>query len=686
MKALPLLLLSLPATLWAIDSVATNEEPAGESLSTQERRYEVLFTPAGNEALSAREIRRALSPLRVDLERTGVTDGAADDAAYETERFYQRNGFEKVHVASSWRRVEDVFHIALTITEGPRSLVAALTFSGTDAIESTELALCFQWSREGFFEFGTEVFTQATLESGVACVLSKFQFEGYVFAQVNSNVTVDNQEGRHVTITVRQGNQILLEEQPEISGAKALPEAELKQLLHLEVPVAYTPRLPLVLRGRLIDHYRARGYLLVHVTTERNLDPNGHASLAFTVEEGPRTTIEGVRIAGNEKTRASVLERRITLRAGDLYNAERVRESTASLYRSGLFSNVELRAVPVNDAPDKAYLDATVEEKARYRISLLGGYGSYEFLRAGAVLENINVLGWGHRLRLSGSKSFRSENIIAEYTNPFFFNERLSHSVRGTHTRREHPSFQRTEFGGETDLSYRLSEHIRTSLTYRLRQSESEDVEDDVPSVLVDDVLLSSVNIAAVADYRNSALDPTRGWTGRIGLEYSSEAIGSELDFLRPSALLTFVFPLGEHVHLITSARVAAIIPFGETEEIPIQERFFLGGESSIRSFREDQAGPLQDNDAIGGEAYTNYGAELRFPIFRNLRGALFYDTGTLTERAQDFGGGRFFHAVGIGVRYRTLVGPLRVDFALNPERADDEETYVIHLGLGYPF
>jgi outer membrane protein insertion porin family len=348
--------------------------------------------------------------------------------------------------------------------------------------------------------------------------------------------------------------------------------------------------------------------------------------------------------------------------------------------------NIEDR--PAEGAEDQVNLDVSVSEKARYNVAVFAGYGSYELLRGKVSVEDGNLFGTGHRAQVEGHGSFRGEGASLEYLNPFVFDDRISHHANGFFDRREHPSFRDRQYGGETGLGYRLTENVRTTALYRLKESEPLEVDPDIPPELVSDVFLSTIGSSTVMDWRNNIVDPDRGSTHHLMIEYSGGALGSELDFLRVTAFTSWILPLFGEFRLVAAARAGVTKRLADTDVIPIQERFFNGGEYTIRSFLQDEAGPKVDGEPIGGEAFTALNLELRFPlgILEGLRGAVFGDTGTLTEEVEEFAGGRYYFGVGTGVRYNTPFGPLRVDVAFNPDRAKGEDLVVVHFGLGYPF
>jgi outer membrane protein insertion porin family len=677
-RVLPVLLVAGP--------LASGEPAAIEETAV----YGVDVEFAGNRAVPDRRLKDSLAGILVDMRRNGVSAGIVDDAVYELERRYASLGFRRASVVPAWKNEKGAFKVRFRIEEGPRSFLKDVVIEGNRAIGAAELKACFPWLRVGWVPgFRRAVFTENALSDGESAMTTLYQLDGYYQVRAFHEVIEDGPEAVRVFIGVIEGPKIVMDVPPLFLGSLSFPEEELLAALDLHLPTPFVPRLPLVLKGKLIDFYRNRGHRFVDIDVERRIEPDvGEAFLTFRIREGPLTTIGGVVLRGNEHTEDWVIRQRVHLRPGDLYKEEKVRRSAGSLIAAGLFSSVHMETVPLEGREDKVDLVVTVNESPRFRFTLLGGYGSYEMLRGSLVFEDTNLFGIGHKVRLEGKGSFRGEGASGEYTNPFFFHENLAQTIRGSYDRRQHPSFTERSYGGDTGLTYRPARSLTTRLFYRLKESQARDVSASIPENLRENVFISSVLGSILLDRRNNFVDPDRGMTGRVTMEYAGGPLGSELEFVRPTGLASWVLSLTKGVRLVTAARAGSIVRLESTRTIPIQERFFNGGEDTIRSFLEDKAGPSIDGEPIGGEAFTVYNAEVRFPLFllENLQGAAFFDAGTLNERVQDIGRGRYFLGVGGGARYVTPVGPFRLDLAVNPDRQDGEDLLTLHFALGYPF
>ncbi len=682
--------------------------------SAPQNRSSVKLEFLGNEKIPNTDLRTALSALLVDLEMAGVDNVAVEDAVYELTLFYRSQGFPEPQIVGAWSRRDKTATIRLDITEGRRRYLRRLDIEGNEAISLDDLQGCFSWASEGklgslakyVLGVGSEVlgleravFTESALRSALSCVESLYRLEGFYFVETTFEV-MENPPGQvRVAVQVIEGPRVWVERPIEIDGVESVDENEVREAFGLEERSIFVPRLTLVIRGRVLDYYRTRGYLFAKVDVERHVDrETATATMRVSVKEGERARIRRVVVDGREFCWDSVIERYFEFETGDVYDSDAVRKTTHSLLRSGLFESVTIEPREIEGDPTRVDLRVRVVEKPRYRVALLAGWGSWERLRGGIVLEDTNVFGSGHSVGIEGSTSFRHRRAEIDYLNPHVFHEDLSHEILGFYEHRENPSYTFEEVGSENGLGYRWTQEFRTRLFHVLRSSEVRDATGSVPTALKEDVLLSSANVAFSYDDRSSFVNPQDGSSHRLRFEYAGKALGSDLDFLRPTLSSAWVFPLLEgddsslsSLRLVPAIELGGIFKLSGTDTIPLPERFFSGGETSIRSFGQDEAGPKRGGDPIGGESFVTLHLELRqslgvMPMLDGLDGAIFADAGSIEESVDDFGGGRWLFGVGFGFRYNTPVGPLRVDFAFNPDRAPGEDLFVFHFGLGYPF
>lgn len=666
---------------------------AGDDAATDGEELPIEYVFEGNSGVAGPDLQRALWALTADLKRGGVDDVAVDDAAYLLLRYYQSRGFPSAEIEPRWEAAGEGFRIMFRITEGPRTYLRSLRFAGNSYLSSEELAPCFDWER-GILGLGTSVFARNKLDQGLDCVRSLYQLGGYYYVEADAVVDERDPQGVSVLVRITAGPRIEVRRPVAIEGVEAFPQGQIHRVMDVTYPMSFTPRLPAVLRGRVLEFYVTNGFPSAVVHVGRTIDREaGEARVTLEVQEGERARIRTILLPEPDEVESwdSVIDRYVILRPGDLYNEDLVRESTRGLIRSGLFESAIIEPRPVEARPDLVDLDVQVVEKPRFSVAALAGYGSWEQARGGVVFEYGNVFGSGHRLRLEGKASFKGEWVGVEHYNPFVFAERFQQDATVYYERRENRSFTEQNIVGDMGVGVRVTERLRGRFSYRLKDNNLLEVSPDIPPELDQEALTSAIQLLAGLDAREGFLDPRSGHYLRGSVEYSGEAIGSELHFLRGTLAVVEILPLFEGLRLVASGRAGVIARLPGTDVIPLQERFFLGGDTSIRSFRQDKAGPQSNGTPVGGESVLTFNLELRFPVgflpvLEGLDGAIFGDTGTLNSNLEDFGGGRYFFGVGTGVRYKTPVGPLRLDLAFNPDQAPGEDLFVFHFALGYPF
>jgi outer membrane protein insertion porin family len=257
---------------------------------------------------------------------------------------------------------------------------------------------------------------------------------------------------------------------------------------------------------------------------------------------------------------------------------------------------------------------------------------------------------------------------------------------------RNQPSFTSTSTGAAFVLTYKSSERSTETLGYQIRRSEVSDITADVNlDEETENLNLASLRTGYRYDSRNDFFIPTSGRFGEFGLEYGAHSLGSELDFLRATGSLAYYQPLHERTTAAIALRSGWITPLEDDGTIPLQERFFNGGENTVRSYTESRLGPLDaDGDPLGGEAFAAASVELRQELgATKLSAAVFYDLGFVVSDHSDYfdpDEPNIGSALGVGVRYRLPVGPLRVDLGWNPNRSVGEDEFVLNFSLGMAF
>ena len=636
-------------------------------------------------AIVAGELRDAIGHIH--------TRAAVDDSAFAIEEHYHGLGFPEVEVTYTWSEPEEAPPMGLAqfqVHEGPRLSIGKFRFEGNHNIESKSLAALFEGPTTGALGTGRKIYDEARVNSFSNGIEDLYFERGYLDVHV-AHPTITWNTDRTLAnplYAIDEGERYRLRE-VRVVGASNETNESLVALAQPFLNEAFVPSVLYEVRGQLIAHLGEEGYPTVTLEGERLAgEEPSDVVLSYTVQTGPRVRVRSVEIVGQERTRTSTVRKLVALRAGDWYSLSAKRESFDALYGSGLFETVKLTMKDLRNG--EATWLVELQESSSGEIFIEPGYGSYERLRVRMGVKEGNLFGLGHLARANITLGFIAQEAEIGYTNPHFTSSNLELDISTYWTRREEPSFLRKELGSGATLTHRFDAQDRLIMGHHFRNSRATELEVTDPETLADaeTVNVSSITLTPTHDSRAGVFAPSDGTLARFILEYAGSAIGSEIDFVRMSAHWATYFPVRQGTIFAGAIRTGAIIPTGETDGIPIQERFFNGGESTVRSFKQDELGPVDaNNNPIGGETFTVLSAELRQELVGTFQVAAFADTGNLVEdSAEYFKFEGFRHALGVGVRYLLPIGPLRLDWGWNPNPQNEEETWVLHLSVGMAF
>ncbi len=657
----------------------------------------VVFQGAPPEIRS--DVARNVRSLLEQFVETGKRS-LVDDAAYDAELFLKQRGYAAAEVRYE---ITGESTALIDVHAGQRSTIGRVLIESNEGcpMPPEELRLYVNGPRTGLLGTGAMLYVEDRVAQAAGRVRDDLISTGFLDAEASLEDPGPRAEGGAVDVLlkVHSGRHYVVKSAAvrlHRTSEPISPELErnLDDALQHAVTTAdgsprrFEPRLQGGIRTVLADILSQGGYPDATLTIERTIDRDSkEVVLDVVAEPGPYVRLAEVRFEGNERTRASFIASRLLLGTGDPYDALKVRDTVRGLYRTGLFSQVSPRLTGEGDARD---LTIDLVEQPSREVFIEPGFGSYEQARITLGARDRNLVGKGIAGSTEVTVAMLALRAEASLTDPWLFRRDLIGDLRLEYDRREEPSFTRESPGAGAFITKEWTDATATTIGYRLSRSEASDIEAiEVNSEEQDDaVRIAGVILTQRYDIRDALFAPSAGHYVEASVEVATEAIGSELSFIRPKLTAAWFRSMGADDVVGLGFRMGIIAPAYDDTSIPIQERYFAGGENSVRSFRESELGPVDVNgEPLGGEGFASASLEWRHELGGAFQSAAFIDAGlveTEARRLTRFNNVRM--GVGVGLRYLLPIGPLRIDAALNPDRRSGESEWVVHFGIGMPF
>jgi outer membrane protein assembly complex protein YaeT len=439
-------------------------------------------------------------------------------------------------------------------------------------------------------------------------------------------------------------------------------------------------------------HFDLRGYPQARVRTRTEGEP-GRLAVLYEVDPGERRQVGEVTIRGNRLTRDRVIRRELTFSSGDPLSDQRLAESEKNLYELGVFRSVAVRPLaPPEGEPDDPLggtvpVGVQVEESEPLRMGLGVGYDTLDRFRGRLEFSTRNLLGtrrYAGMVLRGGSTERRAQALLR---NPRLFGTRLTGLLSFLYQEKEEESFDSLRRGVSVQAEWRPTQRLTMFSGYSLSDEDLTDVQVTAEEAQQEG-RLASLGWALAFDGRNSFVDPRRGVFASLDLKWYEAGLGSEAEFGRAFAHLSTYVSLSARTVWASGARLGYEEPLGDDADVPISQRFFAGGDSTSRGFERDRLGPLDPvtGDPLGGELLLLVNQEVRFPLWRFLRGVIFYDGGSVFSRPEDLTWRGLRHVMGAGLRVDTPIGPLRVDYGRILDRQEGEEPGQLIFSIGNAF
>jgi outer membrane protein insertion porin family len=642
-------------------------------------------------------LRESVLKSQLTLLASGVTDQfEAEASARQLEVAYQERGYHFATVEAQEARDGDVRVLRFVIDEGPRVTVESLTFTGNQAIPSNRLVKQIETSRPELFRRG--LFRQDVLDHDVGVVLAYLRSQGYAEATAGPaevHFSEDRRRAR-VVIPISEGPRFIVGT-VTIVGAHVVTVGEIAAALPFKSGAVWESQHEEDGQRAIEALYAARGYYGAAVRAATNTE-GSTIDIRYDIEEGTQTRIGRVLLRGLLLTHEEVVRRTLPFHSGDVLIPSKLLDGQRRLGEFAAFDSVSVD--PLRPPPTPfADVEVSLRERKPWHLDFGLGYSNADGARGFLEFGHDNVFGTGanvsirQRLSAGGESTGRAERTDVLGRVPFSFGTPWRLDVDIFQEWSAQLGYDLAQAGIWIDASRTLFpdaiKGLRGDFRYRMESVRYSNVD---PALAAADVtpgrqFISSVTPMLTLDRRDEPLDPQRGSYHQISLETGAGILGSDVKFVKGWLETRWFINWPPPIVIALSGRLGLAAPYGGTGSLAIQDRFFAGGASTVRGFREDRLGPLDERrDPTGGNATAIFNLEFRFPIWRWFGGAVFIDTGAVTPEIKDLRLSAFKAGTGAGLRIKTPVGPIRVDVGYALQPIPGESRTQVYVTVGNPF
>jgi len=686
-------------------------------------RYQLDFS--GNKVFSREELLEVVSYKNSEPFILNMIDGWNDNL----KNFYQANGFARASI--TYKIIEkssNEISIIFYIDESNPARIMKIVFEGNEFFTDKKLKNFMLTKTRGplkgtldflydwvFDYYPKGILIYDRLKDDVENLEFLYKRHGFLDAKIKlKSIEYPLDDSSLIPIVVNEGTRTIVRE-VQFEGNNMFSENDLRKNLPIKEGEALDPwKIDEALKS-LKEFYNNKGFIFVTIENMNEfMEDNRDAIVKFLISEGPLAIIKKINLSGNKMTKGYVVRRELKFHENEIMNYPNITLSQQKLYRLGFIDRAAIDITKVH-SDGGIDLEVKIKEKPPRRIDFRFGYGTAEGLRSSLEISHKNLFGRGQTifLRTDASYWLMDLNPLSDIyrSKDNYFNTRVINlGFRWSWLFRQDIDFSVNYINQERKRIYELSSNdlilgVEKDLTRHYHggsqyQARLRHPLTNTPDIRFEDKRrLGLLRLFLFHDTRNSPFEPSRGHLQTYQIDYASRYFipEGEYDYLRLFLRGDFYYAPLKKLIAALSVRTGYGYVIGNGD-LPIEERFFLGGTTSVRGFEEDSLGSSVINQKdgklvpAGGDLMLGYNFELRFPLTKNFGFALFTDGGNVWQKADDttVDGIITFRDIresaGVGLRYITPIGPLRLDLGLKLDRRPDEPLNEWHFFLGNAF
>lgn len=589
--------------------------------------------------------------------------------------------------------------LVFDIRENQGVVVRRVMFIGNKVFKDKELRKVIRTREKTAFSFltGTGKYEDEMMKNDVMFLMYHYLNHGYLKVKASPPKVTISKDKRYIFVTfeIYEGNQYRIGS-VTLAGDVLTTHEELAGLLATKKGEIYSQR---TLDGdvmALTERYGDEGYAFANINPEtRPDDETLTADININITKGKKIRVERINIEGNTTTRDKVIRRELKIKENDRYSERELKKSRENLMRLGFFEEVNF-ATPRGSRDDTMHLNITVKEKATGSFNVSAGFSTFDQFIFNASIQKQNFFGYGVGGAISAEISKKRQLFMLSANDPYFLDSLWSAGFSAYRSAFDYADFRRESFGGDLSLGHRFFDHFSAQAGYQIEKVKVTDFNFAVPQVFRQNAsgLTSALSLTVARDTRDNMITPHKGMYSAAVQEVSGAKLGGNNDFYRVNFRNMIYVPIWKTFIFQQFARIGYIKSLNN-QTVPLYERFFAGGPSSLRGFFMNSVGPSLripsslaggvTNFVFGGDKLLLLIGEFEIPIYNKagLRAVAFFDAGNAYAENQNYSFTNIRSDYGFGVRWNSPMGPLRFEwgFPIKPRAGEDPVQFNFTVG-----
>lgn len=442
---------------------------------------------------------------------------------------------------------------------------------------------------------------------------------------------------------------------------------------------------------KLNDRLVNRGYPYVEIERELNVNPDSHTvSITWHLESGPLCTFGDIEVRGNEKVGPDIILKQLAFKEGETYRRRLIDKTQQQLYALGIFQIVTVKAILTQERTPVIPVIIQIQEAPKFTAKFGVGYGTEEKLRVSADTRRLSFLGGARQLSLFLKHSdLEPYKVDLQFTQPAFMTPKTVFTT-GLFIRKEtEPGYTVERKGGSVSLIHSLTRFVSGSVSYVLEEVSQDTTglsSSEVSASEIEELYnKSSIILGLRYDSSRPLFTPDRGMLSNLTFEMSGIGLNTAYDYFKVLWDWRRYQSFSTHKVIAFRIEIGGIIPYNSNDYIPPEDRFYSGGSSSVRGWGRSLLGPLDaEGKPVGGNSLLEGSVEPRFPIYGPVGGVFFIDFGNVWPNNFTYKLDEIRYSWGVGLRYGTPIGPVRLDVA--KPIFDEEDRIQFHISVGHAF